>query len=44
MAQKLAGGDKFPSMTLELTGGGQLHLPGDLSSDYTVVLFYRGHW
>ena len=44
MAEKLGAGDMFPSMTLELTTGESLHLPGDLSSDYTVVLFYRGHW
>ncbi len=44
MAEKLNAGDQFPSMTLTLTSGESLHLPGDLESDYTVVLFYRGHW
>ena len=44
MAQKLDAGDRFPDMTLTLTGGGVVNLPDDLSSDYSVILFYRGHW
>ena len=44
MAQKLDAGDRFPGMTLTLTGGGTVSLPDDLSSDYNVILFYRGHW
>ena len=31
-------------MTLQLVDGGQMNIPGDLQSDYTVVLFYRGDW
>ena len=44
MTQKLDAGDRFPDMTLALAGGGAVSLPGDLSSDYNVILFYRGHW
>ncbi len=44
MARKLGAGDWFPGMTLTLTGGGAVHLPDDLDSDYNVILFYRGHW
>ena len=44
MAQKLGVGDRFPDMTLTLAGGGTVRLPDDLSSDYNLILFYRGHW
>ena len=44
MAHKLDAGDWFPAMALTLTGGGTVSLPDDLSSDYNVILFYRGHW
>ena len=44
MSTKLDAGDSFPAMTLALTGGGTISLPDDLASDYSVVLFYRGHW
>ena len=44
LAHKLDAGDRFPSMALTLTGGGTVRLPDDLSSDYNVILFYRGHW
>ena len=44
MARKLDAGDRFPDMTLTLTGGGAVSLPDDLASDYGVILFYRGHW
>ena len=44
MAEKLDAGDQFPDMTLNLVGGGSVTLPADLTSNYNVVLFYRGHW
>ena len=44
MADKLYEGDAFPSVTLNLVGGGTLTLPDGLDSKYLVVLFYRGHW
>ena len=44
MPDKLNTGDVFPSMTLNLVGGGTLTVPDDLDSKYKVILFYRGHW
>lgn len=44
MAEKLNTGDTFPSLTLDLVGGGTLTVPGGLESKYKVILFYRGHW
>ena len=40
----LDGGDAFPQMTFNKVGGGKLSLPGDLSGQWSVVLFYRGSW
>ena len=37
-------GDRFPSMTLTLTGGETLRIPDDVPTPYAVVIFYRGHW
>ena len=42
--EKLQQGDRFPSMTLNLVGGGQVNLPQDMPGRYVAVLFYRGHW
>ncbi len=44
MAGKLYEGDVFPSITLNLVGGGTISVPGDLDSKYIIALFYRGHW
>lgn len=44
MTSKLNGGDAFPEVALTTTAGEVLTLPRDLSSPWTVVLFYRGHW
>jgi hypothetical protein len=44
MANKLDAGDRFPEMTFNLVGGSTLQLPGDLKSNYNIILFYRGHW
>ena len=44
MAEKLNTGDTFPSLTLDLVGGGTLTVPDGLDSKYKVILFYRGHW
>lgn len=41
---RLENGQKFPSLTLPLVGGGTVSLPEDLSGDYGVVLVYRGSW
>jgi len=44
MAKRLEGGSPFPTVSLNLVGGGQVTLPEDLETKYGVVLFYRGHW
>ena len=44
MADKLNLGETFPTLTLSLAGGGTRTLPTDLTTPYTIVLFYRGHW
>lgn len=44
MGEKLNTGDTFPSMTLNLVGGGTLNVPEGMDSKYRVILFYRGHW
>jgi len=44
MAAMLEAGGQFPSVELNVAGGGSIRLPDDLSSNLTVVLFYRGHW
>jgi peroxiredoxin len=44
MTAILGPGDSFPAMSLNLAGGGTVDLPGDLKSNYSVILFYRGHW
>ena len=41
---KLTTGDDFPNLTLDLTDGGTLKLPGDIDTRFAIVLFYRGHW
>jgi peroxiredoxin len=37
-------GDRFPSLTVPLLGGGSLVLPDTLHGHFGVILFYRGHW
>lgn len=44
MAEKLDTGDAFPSLTLNLVGGGTMTVPDDMAGGYKVILFYRGHW
>ena len=44
MAEKLQQGDRFPSMSFDLVGGGKLRIPEDMPGRYAAVLFYRGHW
>jgi hypothetical protein len=44
MNEKLAIGDTFPSLRLTLVDGRTLTVPGDLTTKYKVILFYRGHW
>lgn len=44
MSKKLGIGDVFPNLSVSLTDGLTLDLPGGLGSKYGVILFYRGHW
>lgn len=44
MGEKLKSGDRLPSFSLNLVGGGSKTLPDDIDTDFAVVLFYRGHW
>ena len=44
MGEKLQQGDRFPSVTLNLAGGGTITLPDQADSRYVALLFYRGHW
>lgn len=44
MVEKLQPGDVFPDITLTSVDGSEINLPADLTSPFTVVLFYRGHW
>lgn len=44
MAEKLNLLDAFPSLSLNIAGGGTLTLPDDIGTPYAIVLFYRGHW
>ena len=40
----LAGGDQLPNVRLRVGASGAIELPGDIDTDYAVILFYRGHW
>ncbi|MCZ6790136.1 MAG: hypothetical protein O7D33_09430 [Chloroflexi bacterium] len=44
MNAKLQQGDRFPSLTLKLVGGGTMRVPEEMSTRYLALLFYRGHW
>lgn len=44
MADMLQQGDRFPSLTLNMVGGGSMKFPQEIPSRYVALLFYRGHW
>ena len=44
MAKQLNLGDLFPEYVVQTVDGRTLHLPQDLSRDYSVLIFYRGGW
>jgi hypothetical protein len=44
MAKQLNMGDPFPEYVVQTVGGRTLHLPQDLSGEYSVLIFYRGGW
>jgi peroxiredoxin len=40
----LSPGDRFPTLSVPLSGGDTLFLPDALTGGFGVVLFYRGAW
>jgi hypothetical protein len=44
MGNKLASGDHFPEVVINTVRDGEISLPKAISSDFAVVIFYRGHW
>ena len=40
----LSNGDRFPTLTLDITGGGTLTVPDAFAGAFAVVLIYRGSW
>lgn len=44
MSERLGAGDRFPTLGLACSDGQNRSIPEDLGSDFSVVLFYRGHW
>jgi hypothetical protein len=44
MAKQLNVGDRFPEYVVQTVNGPTLHLPQDLSGEYSVLIFYRGGW
>ena len=41
---QLDSGDTLPAFTLNIGTDSTLSLPGDMETDYGIILFYRGHW
>ena len=44
MARQLNAGDLFPEYVVQTVDRRTLHLPQDLSGEYSVLIFYRGGW
>jgi len=44
MAKQLNTGDVFPEYVVDTVDGRTLHIPQDLSKEYSVLIFYRGGW
>lgn len=40
----LKNGQTFPTVRGQLLGGDGFAVPEDLDSDWSVLVFYRGHW
>ncbi|MFU8813829.1 MAG: hypothetical protein ACNA7W_00680 [Pseudomonadales bacterium] len=36
--------DTFPNMRIRLTNAQHLATPEGFADDYTILLFFRGHW
>jgi peroxiredoxin len=44
MARQLNAGDLFPEYLVQTVDGRMIHIPRDLSGEYSVLIFYRGTW
>lgn len=44
MAKQLNTGDLFPEYVVHTVDIRTLHIPQDLSGEYSVLIFYRGGW
>ncbi len=44
MAQQLHVGHTFPDYSVSTVDGKKLNIPGDLTGEFAVLLFYRGGW
>jgi peroxiredoxin len=44
MAGQLNVGDGFPDYEVQTADGRTLHIPRDLTREYSVLIFYRGGW
>ncbi len=42
--EKIDAGGTLPNLTINVGESGKIQLPTDITTDYAIVLFYRGHW
>lgn len=42
--EKIDAGGMLPDLTLNIGETDKISLPAYISTDYAIVLFYRGHW
>ncbi len=42
--EKIDAGGTLPNLTINGGESGKIQLPTDITTDYAIVLFYRGHW
>jgi hypothetical protein len=44
MGERLAAGQPFPAVTISLSDGSEMNLPGDMGDGWKTIIFYRGSW
>ncbi len=37
-------GDRFPRLNINLVTGEVMSVPDDFGGNWSILLFYRGHW
>ena len=42
--EKLENGDPFPTLEAPRVSGRSMTIPDDLGDQWSLVVFYRGHW